>query len=69
MTGSLLMLAIKCSGQASTLALQTRKQNEYAKQEKMSKSDFLSSSPDFTRYNFHRLQRKIYTKKKQLNGA
>lgn len=40
MTDSLLMLAIKCSAQASTLALQTRKQNERAKQEKMSKSDF-----------------------------
>lgn len=40
MTDSLLMLAIKCSAQASTLALQTRKQNERAKQEKTSKSDF-----------------------------
>lgn len=40
MTDSLLMLAIKCSAQASTLALQTRKQNEHAKQEKTSKSDF-----------------------------
>lgn len=40
MTHSLLMLEIKCSGQARTLALQTIKQNEHAKQEKMSKSDF-----------------------------
>lgn len=30
MTDSLLMLAIKCSGAASTLALQTREQNERA---------------------------------------
>lgn len=40
MTDSLLMLVIKCSGQASTLAWQTRKQNEHAKKEKMGKSDF-----------------------------
>lgn len=40
MTDSLLMLVIKCSGQASTFAWQTRKQNEHAKQEKISKSDF-----------------------------
>lgn len=40
MTDSLLMFAIKCSDAASTLALQTREQNEHAKQEKMSKSDF-----------------------------
>lgn len=37
---SLLMLAINSSGQASTLALLTRKQDEHAKQEIMSKSDF-----------------------------
>lgn len=40
MTDNLLILVIKCSGQASTLAWQTRMQNEHAKQEKMSESDF-----------------------------
>ena len=40
MVDSLLMLAINTSGQASTLALLTRKQNEHAKQEVMSKFDF-----------------------------